>query len=338
MYSANSLMNLVPLNLLLSGFLLFASMCCPAETFAIDKPRQLKAGYIAKNNRLSIVWNKVTGAKRYAVAVKDQKGRTIIKDESISPKIKFKVAKLAANAKYRTVVSAKTAGGSISKSSAVDYYHMRSRFSGEGRLLTKTSGNRSGYYFLPPDFENKAKPLLVAFHGVGASGQAMVSAFRDVAKEFGIIIIAPDSGVHDGLVTWNVGTSPDSFTDDFFHIEKCVAEVLAFNNLVVDSAHVLSAGHSAGGYTAPYYATNKSEFTGFAVLHGGFFSGGFGRRMMPAWLSTGLQDTLAPPQAMQVSSVRLQERGFTDVTLATFDVGHGLNSPEVRALMEWWLK
>lgn len=310
----------------------------PVYLYALDKPRQLKAGYIPANGKLSIRWHQVSGASSYSVTVSDSEGKVVVKDQPISPKIKVKSTKFVTAAKYKIQVTAKSSGGAVSKSSTVDYYHQRSRFSGEGPLLTKISGTRSGYYFLPPNFENKPRPLLVAFHGMGASGQAMVAAFREVAKEFGIIIVAPDSGVHSGLITWEVGTTPNSFTEDFFHIEKCVSEVLGFKNVVVDTAHILAAGHSAGGYTAPYYATNKSEFTGFATLHGGFFLGGFGSRIIPAWLSTGTQDTLATVEGMQISATRLEQAGFNRVQLTNFDGDHGLNPPEARALVEWWLK
>jgi len=107
--------------------------------------------------------------------------------------------------------------------------------------------------------------------------------------------------------------------------------------VVVDTAHVLIVGHSGGGSTAPYIATNDETYTAFAVLHGGVFPGGLGGRRVRAWFSTGDSDSLRTTSSVRNAADALTRRGFGDVQCRTFHEGHGVSQEEVEALVKWWL-
>jgi len=126
-------------------------------------------------------------------------------------------------------------------------------------------------------------------------------------------------------------------TPDLTHIVNCLDWVRSHTNLVVDDAHVLIAGFSGGGSSAPYIASNRPGFTHAAVLHGGVFPGGIGPRRIPMWFSTGEQDRYRPVALVQEAATSLTNLGFTDVTFRSYPGGHDLSDVELRDLINWWL-
>jgi len=91
-----------------------------------------------------------------------------------------------------------------------------------------------------------------------SNGAAMVHVFRQAAEREKFLVVAPDSrATPDGKDGWEVGDHAGEVTADYLHIQACVAEVLAMPGVRIDPAHVLIAGHSGGGSTAPYVATNE---------------------------------------------------------------------------------
>jgi predicted esterase len=134
-----------------------------------------------------------------------------------------------------------------------------------------------------------------------------------------------------------VGDRPGAVTRDLEHVLACIRWVRDHTDLRVDTAHVLIAGHSGGGSSAPYIASNRPFFTHIAVLHGGVFPGGIGPRRMPAWLSTGDRDRVRPPTLVRQAADALERLGFP-VTFEVFPGTHGPSEAELQALVLWWLK
>jgi predicted esterase len=308
-----------------------------SEVLGLEKPKHLTAVYNSSSDKLIIQWDKVSGAGDYKTVVKDTNKKILVKSTTSSLSKKFAGSKFLEGAEYSVMVQS-ISGSSSSKFASKSYFHKRSRAVGEGALLTLNSFGRGGSYYLPPKFENKPKPLMVAYHGQGSAGDAMVGAFSKLAKEFGFIIVAPSSGLTpDGTPSWGVATLPGITTPDFNHVQDCIDEVLGFSNVKIDATHVLSVGHSAGTFMAPYFATNKTIFTQFALLHGGALITNFGNRFMPVWLSTGTNDTLSTPLEIKTTKATLEAIGFSEVIYTEFDSEHALTQKETRGLVEWWL-
>jgi len=207
----------------------------------------------------------------------------------------------------------------------------------QGAIGVVNSSGRSGAYFVPAGPRLQLLPVLVILHGSGQSGMEMVETFRTLAKERRFAIIAPDSRDHDGQLTWEVGDHPGDVTPDLTHTIECVAWMRAHASFLVDESHVLIAGYSGGGSSAPYIATNRPGFTHTAVLHGGVFPGGIGPQRIPAWFSTGEQDRLRPVALVQQAAASLSTLGFSSVTFHSYTGGHELSEPELRELIDWWL-
>ena len=207
-----------------------------------------------------------------------------------------------------------------------------------GDISAKNSSGRSGSYYLPEDYRDRALPMMVAFHGTSGTGLNMVKSFGRLADEYGFIIVAPDSRISpDGLITWQVGDRSYEITEDYLHTLSCIDEVIAIPGVRIDMQHILAAGFSGGASSAPYIATREYMFTAFAVLHGGVFPGGLGKNKIPGWFSTGESDPMRPPDMVEKAASSIVGLGFANIAYRTFPGGHGLQDEEKRSLLEWWL-
>ncbi|HXO86851.1 MAG TPA: PHB depolymerase family esterase [Gemmatimonadales bacterium] len=205
-----------------------------------------------------------------------------------------------------------------------------------GPIGVQNASGRSGAYYVPSG--SQPTPLLVILHGSGGSGQGLIDGLRELAKKRHFAIIAPDSRqLPDGGLTWEVGDKQGDITPDLTHTLDCTAWVRSHTRLVVDESHVLIAGFSGGGSSAPYIASNRPGFTHAAILHGGVFPGGIGPRRLPVWFSTGEEDRYRPPQLVQQAVASLTGLGFNRVTFRTYPGRHDLSDAELNDLIDWWL-
>ena len=207
-----------------------------------------------------------------------------------------------------------------------------------GILQTTNEPGRTGAYYLPEGYNLRPLPLMLAYHGQGGNGDGILGAFVSLADEYHFIIVAPDSRWHSGYgYTWEVGDRPGEITPDYRHALACMDEVAGFPFVAVNPGHVLAVGHSAGGSSAPYMATNSSRFTASATLHGGVFTGGLGGYKIPAWFSTGESDTLRTPTHVKGQADSMRNAGFPDVVFHVYPGGHELIANEIRDMVTWWI-
>jgi len=199
------------------------------------------------------------------------------------------------------------------------------------------SAGRSGAYYVPGGPRQQGLPLLVLLHATGGSGRGAIPLFRSLAQARRFAIVAPDSRrAPGGELTWEVGNHAGEVTPDLIHVLECIQWVRGHTGLMVDGSHVLIAGYSGGGSSAPYIASNRPLFTHIAVLHGGVFAGGIGPRRLPAWFSTGEEDTVRPVALVRQAADALSRLGFT-VTFRTYRGAHTPSDAELRDLVAWWL-
>jgi predicted esterase len=209
------------------------------------------------------------------------------------------------------------------------------------------AAGRSGAYFIPAGPRSRPMPLLVLMHGTNGTGAGIIAAFRGLAQERHFAIVAPDSRrvtiappdprPPGDYYTWEVGDHPGEVTPDLTHTISCIEWVRSHTGLAVDLTHVLIAGYSGGGSSAPYIGSNRPPFTHIAILHGGVFTGGLGPRRTPVWLSTGLEDPLRPVDQVRQSASAFVGLGFRPMSYRSYPGGHGLSEAEVRDLIVWWL-
>lgn len=221
---------------------------------------------------------------------------------------------------------------------ALVYRHFAVGRDEEGPIGVQNEVGRSGWFYIPAGARSESMPLLVVLHGSGGAGRDVADVFRPLAKQRHFAIVAPDSRRSpQGDFTWQPGDRQGEVTPDLTHTIDCIDWVLMHGHLVLDSAHVLIAGFSGGGSSAPYIGSNQPIFTHIAVLHGGVFPGGIGPRRTPAWLSTGEADRYRPVALVQQSADALSGLGYSRVTVQAYPGGHELSESELRDLIDWWL-
>jgi predicted esterase len=84
-------------------------------------------------------------------------------------------------------------------------------------------------------------------------------------------------------------------------------------------------------------AVRLQPFTAFAVLHGGTFPGGFGKRRVRGWFSTGRQDSVRSPDTVRGAYEEARGPG-SPFEIHVFEGGHGIGDEERRAVVAWWLR
>lgn len=299
-------------------------------------------------HKIELQWSEKTTADKYKIKVYRQQadGKLKYKKTIKSYKTSYTIKNLKAQTTYYFKVCAwadKNHGKWSSKINATtlsEYTANNAQPRGAvyGTLTTTNSIGRTGSYYLPYGYNVEAKPVLVVYHGTNGSGSDMVYEFDDLAAKYGFIIVAPDSRLApDGQYAWEVGTAPGEVTEDLTHAQNCLAEVKNIAGVSFYNEYIMSAGHSAGGSSAPYIATNDDQFTAFAILHGGVFTAGLGDRDVRGWLSTGEEDTLRTTDMVQGYYDSIVNDGFTDVTYNIYSGGHLLSDQEKEELIQWWL-
>lgn len=207
---------------------------------------------------------------------------------------------------------------------------------GRGAFTARNSFGRSGAYYLPENYGERALPLVVLFHGTGADGNVALGELLPLARARSLLVVAPDSGrAPDGTATWQVGDRPGDRTPDFEHTRACLREFEALAGVRIQRR--LAVGYSGGGSSAPYFATNDSSFEAFAVLHGGIFVNGFGGAARRGWFSTGQSDGWRTPTQVRAAAEQASRVGIS-VTIREFPGGHALALPELEAALDWWLE
>jgi dienelactone hydrolase len=149
------------------------------------------------------------------------------------------------------------------------------------------------------------------------------------------IIAAPDSHAER---YWFAPNASDPFTSDWYHIHACYRWVRRRPGVVVDPQRLAYAGFSRGGYSAAALASRVGAATHALVFHSAILAEMMGRRTVPIWVSSGLEDSLFKPSRLQprIDLFRSLAPQF-NVTLKFFEGGHGLSDPAERSgLVEWW--
>jgi phospholipase/carboxylesterase len=203
-------------------------------------------------------------------------------------------------------------------------------------IKTTNSVGRSGGYYLPSGYRDRALPLVVVFHGSGGDGRRFARSLAPIAEERSFIIVAPDSGIAGGGPNWSVADRPGELTDDFRHVERCLVEAFGRPFVRVDPARMVALGYSGGGSSAAYLATADARFSAFAVLHGGVFAGGLGPNPARGFFSTGESGPARPVSTVRQAATAAQGLGLR-VTFKSYPGGHEISEAELRDAIDFLL-
>jgi phospholipase/carboxylesterase len=199
---------------------------------------------------------------------------------------------------------------------------------GEHRL--ELGGGRDGMLFVPPRAQtDTGAPLVVMLHGAGGSAAGMRFTF-DIAKEFGVIVLAPDSRGR----TWDAIHGRVGLDVAFLN----AALVHVFERVAIDPHHVGIGGFSDGAsYALTIGLANGDLFTHILAFSPGFIPQASRRGKPRVFISHGTQDDVLPVErASAVIVPDLEARGY-DVRYREFGGPHAVPLPVAREAFQWFV-
>ncbi len=199
-----------------------------------------------------------------------------------------------------------------------------------GRHPLGLDRGRDGVVIVPASYSaQKPAPLMVALHGAGGSGSAMASRLN-LAEEFGVIILAPDS--RDGR-TWDMIVG-GGFGPDVDFINEAIASVK--RRCAVDGQRITVAGFSDGASYALSLGIGAGDvFTKIIAFSPGIMQPARTTGKPKIFISHGTDDNILPIEVTShVFVPRLKQLGY-DVTYEEFHGRHTIPPEIQRKALEW---
>jgi len=198
-----------------------------------------------------------------------------------------------------------------------------------GQHRLQLGGARDGVIFIPGRARtDTGAPLVMMLHGAGGSAAGMRFTF-DVAEEFGVVVLAPDSraGTWDA-VHGRVGP-------DVTFINAALEYV--FDRVAVDPRRMGVGGFSDGAsYALTLGLGNGNLFTHVLAFSPGFIPEASRRGKPRVFISHGTQDDVLPLERTSALIVPdLQSRGY-DVRYREFGGPHAVPRPVAREAFQWF--
>jgi len=160
---------------------------------------------------------------------------------------------------------------------------------GEVAHVDWRGSTRSYVLHVPASATAAPVPLLVALHGSGGNGAAMIAAWQRESDANGFIVVAPDA-LH--AQAWN------GLDDGPGFLRKVIDDVASHH--LIDRRRVYLFGHSAGAHFALLMALLESQYFAAAAVHAGAIPEGSSRyvgamrRPIPIALWSGRDDRMVP--------------------------------------------
>jgi poly(3-hydroxybutyrate) depolymerase len=183
-----------------------------------------------------------------------------------------------------------------------------SRADAKVEKLSFASGgiNRSYYFYIPEKAAAGNAPLLLLLHGSGRNGKTLVDPWQSLAREEGIVLVAPDASEPRG---WRI---PED-GPDFFHD---LLELVRLTHDVVDERRMYVFGHSAGAIHGLGLGVLESEYFAAIAAHAGVLDRSMdpllaqAPRKIPMSIWVGTDDPLFPLAAVRQTRDALNTHGF----------------------------
>lgn len=198
---------------------------------------------------------------------------------------------------------------------------------------------RTGWYYLPADYDKRILPVLVMFHGSGMNGYDMLNVLRRPADKFKFAVIAPES--HNSLF-WYDSKPGQPFTSDWDHAESCFQYVQGLSGVRFNRRKIAYGGFSRGGYAAGALATRVGRATHALIFHSSVHPNEMGRNIVPMWFSSGKQDPIFPASKVLRAVKTLKAKKpqlYGHVKTKFFTGRHQIrNKFEVDSAVDWWFR
>ena len=194
------------------------------------------------------------------------------------------------------------------------------------------SAGRDGLLYVPTDYDGAAEkaPLALALHGAGGDARSGISQLLDLADEYGLVLLAPESRGR----TWDVLVG--GYGPDVAFIDRALEQT--FDRVAVDAEKVAVSGFSDGAsYALSLGMTNGDLFTRVVAFSPGFAAPAARRDRPPVFVSHGTRDRVLPIDRCSRRIVpRLRREGY-EVRYREFDGPHTVPKPVAREALEWFM-
>jgi len=190
------------------------------------------------------------------------------------------------------------------------------------------NSDRDCWLVVPNNYEpSRAWPLTLFFRGAITPARDYLDAFRPVADEFGVIILAPEASSR----TWDLllyGYGPD--------VEFINASLqTAFSRVHVDPARICSSGFSDGAsYSLALGLENGDVLTRIAAFSPGFLQTDIKRGHPEFFITHGNADEVLPVEASRSIVDQLRSAGY-DVEYREFEGPHVVSLRLTRECFAW---
>lgn len=195
------------------------------------------------------------------------------------------------------------------------------------RTELKLDNVRDGVLYVPKGYKESKTPLLVWLHGAGGSGNVS-NALSDLADEFGIIVLAPDSR------EWTWGSILGDWDPDLDFLQLAMQQVQ--QRCSIDRERIWLGGFSDGASFSlalgiSYGNVFRRVYAGSPGLMQPIAKNG----KPPIFISHGTADPTMPIDETSRRFVpRLKTLGY-DVTYREYEGRHQLPPDVLREVISW---
>jgi predicted esterase len=192
------------------------------------------------------------------------------------------------------------------------------------------NAERDGVRYVPANHDPaRPAPLVLMLHGATGNGRRTVESLMQLADEFGLILLAPDSR----LRTWDVLSG--GYGPDIAVIDQALAETFA--RFAIDSTRIAAEGFSDGAsYALSIGIANGDLFTHILAFSPGFIAPPGQEGNPRIFVSHGRQDQVLPINHCSRLFVPQLRRAGYDVTYEEFDGPHRTPPEIARMGVEWF--
>ncbi|HET9363700.1 MAG TPA: TonB family protein [Candidatus Angelobacter sp.] len=181
----------------------------------------------------------------------------------------------------------------------------------EKQTITFEGKERIYYIFVPeklaaaPEKPATPAPLLLLLHGSGNDGMSQIEQWQDLAKQEGLVLVAPNSL---NSSEWNMPADGP----EFLH---AVVEAVQ-GKYPIDGKRIYLFGHSAGAMFALQMGVMESQYFAAAGVHasaterGLYFTHDLAKRKLPLAIWVGTEDPDSLLTLVRNTQKALEERGF----------------------------
>ncbi len=189
---------------------------------------------------------------------------------------------------------------------------------------------RDGLLYVPESYEaTEEAPLALTLHGAGGDARGGISHFLNLADEFGLVLLAPESRER----TWDVLTG--GYGPDVEFIDRALKRT--FDRLSVDAGRLAVTGFSDGAsYALSLGLTNGDLLTHVIAFSPGFMRPAARRGKPPVFISHGTRDEVLPIEETSRRIVPRLERDGYEVRYREFSGPHTVPESVAREALEWF--